>query len=786
MNLKNLKYSAICLLVYLFNTLTVTAINTNFSEFQPLDAAAQVQDFQFEGIQYRVLSEENAYVEVIAKSPKYIGSINIPTAVNHDGKTYAVKAIADYAFSFCDSLTQVNIAEGLTAIGYGAFSYCYGLEGISLPESITTIQDFAFGDSGLKHITIPNTVSELGDSSFSGCENLASAVLGTSITVINDMLFYDCPNLKTVEIPSSVISIGAYAFAVGGLTRIYIPNSVISIGDEAFASCHDLSFIHVDSSNPPSLGNDVFNVIGTQCILVPNGSKNQYLADENWRLFAAIIEVDAVLAGDFGSDLSYVFDAATLTLNINGNGSMGDFYFLEDNPWSNYISIIDSVYIQDGVKNIAAMAFDGATNLRSINLPNTITQIGYYAFSRTGLKNLMIPNSVTAIQDYAFSENLFLESIQLSEQINTIPAGAFYNCKQLLNCDIPASVTHINEHAFNACGLQTLQIPNHTKAIGGYAFAYCDSLSQINLGNELETIGDGAFYFCKNIKNINIPASTDSIGKYVFHYWNQLENIEVHPNNEYFVSIDGILYNKNQSTIMLCPEQKSGTYNFPESITHIAPGAFSNCNKLSFQDFPSGLKLIDDYAFESCKTLIKLNIPEGTDSIGTAAFANCTKLQEVKIPLSIQQIKDYAFAGCGALEMIEVAWENPIEIELNVFEDIDIQAITLHIPTNSLNNYINAKVWKNFNLLELIESNLKQVTNPVLTIFPNPFTDYIQVNGNETITKIIITDISGSEKLTIAPVQSNEKIRLQNLPVGIYCMEITTEAGRYQKKIIKR
>lgn len=786
MYFKNLENPAICLLVYLFNTLTVTAFNTNFSESQKLDVAAQVQDFQLDGIQYSILSEENACVEVIAKNPKYSGSINIPTAVNHDEKTYVVKAIADYAFSFCDSLTQVNIAEGLTAIGYGAFSYCYGLEEISLPESITTIQDFAFGDSGLKHITIPNTVSELGDSSFSGCDNLRSAVLGTSITAISDMLFYDCPNLKTVEIPSSVISIGAYAFAVGGLTRIYIPNSVISIGDEAFASCHDLSFIHVDSSNPPSLGNDVFNVIGTQCILVPNGSKNQYLSDKNWRLFSAIIEMDAVLAGYFGSDLSYVFDAATLTLNISGNGSMGNFYFLEDNPWSDYISIIDSVYVHNGVENIAAMAFDGATNLRFISLPITITQIGYYALSRTGLKNLMIPNSVTAIQDYAFSENPFLESIQLSEQLNTIPAGAFYNCKQLLNCNIPASVTHINEHAFNACGLQTLQIPNHTKAIGGYAFAYCDSLSQIDLGNELETIGDGAFYFCKNIKNIDIAARTDSIGKYAFHYCNQLENIEVHPNNEYFVSVDGVLYNKNQSTIMLCPEQKSGTYSFPESITHIAPGAFSGCNKLSFQDFPSGLKYIDDYAFEGSKTLVKLNIPEGTDSIGTAAFANCTKLQEIKIPLSIQQIKDYAFAGCGALETIEAAWENPIEIELNVFEDIDIQAITLHIPINSFNNYTNAKVWKNFNLTESIESSLRQVTNPVLTVFPNPFVDYIQVNVNETITEIIITDMFGNIKLTIAPVQSNEKIRLQNLSVGLYCMEIITEASRYQKKIIKQ
>ena len=146
----------------------------------------------------------------------YFGSVVIPKTVTYNGNTYSVTSIGDDAFSYCTSLTSINIPNSVTSIGDGAFWGCSGLTSINIPNSVTTIGSCAFGDcSNLPSITIPESMTSIGKQTFS---------------------YWD--GLKSISIPNSVKSIEEYAFfGCTGLTSITIPNSVTSIDNGAFENC---------------------------------------------------------------------------------------------------------------------------------------------------------------------------------------------------------------------------------------------------------------------------------------------------------------------------------------------------------------------------------------------------------------------------------------------------------------------------------------------------------------------------------------------------------------------
>ena len=126
-------------------------------------------------------------------------------------------------YSYCSSIKAVNIASGVTSIGYEAFSGCTSLTSVTIPDSVTSIGYSAFyGCSSLASVTIPDSVGNLGNSAFNGCTNLVSITIGNSVTSIGYRVFYGCSSLASVTIPDSVTSIGNYAFVkCTSLTDVY-------------------------------------------------------------------------------------------------------------------------------------------------------------------------------------------------------------------------------------------------------------------------------------------------------------------------------------------------------------------------------------------------------------------------------------------------------------------------------------------------------------------------------------------------------------------------------------
>lgn len=183
----------------------------------------------------------------------------------------SVTKIGSYAFSDCVNLTSIEIPKSVTEIEDNIFSGCYSLVSIEFPETVTRIGDFAFSRChSLTSIEIPESVTEIGQNAFSCCYNLASIEIPELVTEIRWAAFADCISLTSMEIPDSVTAIESYAFTdCENLTNIEIPDSITQIGDGVFDGCEQLTITVVRDSYAAQYAKD-------------NGIKYMYPDSNDW------------------------------------------------------------------------------------------------------------------------------------------------------------------------------------------------------------------------------------------------------------------------------------------------------------------------------------------------------------------------------------------------------------------------------------------------------------------------------------------------------------------------
>jgi len=168
-------------------------------------------------------------------------------------------------------------------------------------------------------------------------------------------------------------------------------------------------------------------------------------------------------------------------------------------------------------------------------------------------------------------------------------------------------VTSIGAGAFENCGnLTNVTIPNSVTNIGYVAFFGCTNLTSVTIPNSVTDIGVGAFILCYSLTNVTIPNSVTSIGNEAFGACLNLTAITVDTNNANYNSLNGVLFDKSQTTLVEYPAGGAGSYTIPNSVTNIGTDAFYGCDALT-----------------------KVTIGNSVTSIGSAAFYNCISLTGV-------------------------------------------------------------------------------------------------------------------------------------------------------------
>ena len=425
----------------------------------------------------------------------YATALSIPSTI--DG--YTVTKIGGSAFSY-SGLRAVTIPDSVTIIGDSAFYNCKALTSVSLPDSLTEIESSAFREcTGLTSVTIPDSVTEIGESAFSGCANLSNVKLSKTLKTLGSRAFKDCTALTSIVIPKTLERIeldGYYTGPFGGCTvlkTVTLESGMTKIAELLFYNCSSLESIVIPDS---------VTIIGDSAFYNCKALTSVSLPD-------SLTEIES----------SAFRECTGLT----------------------------SVMVPDSVTDMGTGVFANCTSLTNVTLPNIRQNIVASTFEGcTSLEKIVLPETVTAIRDSAFKNCTALKEIVWSKAPGLIEANAFYNCDALTEVEIPTTVTSVGDQAFYDCdSLTTVDFPDTVTKMGTKVFYDCDALTSVKLGSgitsipastfehcdvlesiviprRVTTIGNSAFKDCVKFTSITIPRSVTSIGSTAFSYLNKL------------------------------------------------------------------------------------------------------------------------------------------------------------------------------------------------------------------------------------------------------------------------
>ncbi len=493
-------------------------------------------------------------------------------------------------------------------------------------------------------------------------------------------------------------------------------------------------------------------------------------------------------SGSCGENVTWTYVEESQKLIISGSGPMEDYakstsvsaagVSINKQPWKSYREMIQVVEINDGVTTIGAGAFSGFIALTSVTIPNSVTSIGTGAFmsmynKSNGLTSVTIPSSVTSIGQNAFLIR-DLSSINVDEGNQTFKSvdGVLFS----------KDMSKLIVYPANKEG-ESYIIPNSVTSIENCAFARTKCTS-VTIPNSVTTIGENAF-FSTPISSYMIPSSVSSIGVDAFDLA-RCSSIDVEDGNLQYTSSDGVLFNKDMTTLICYPCRKSGeSYTIPNSVKAIDINAFHACYYLVSVSIPNSVTSIGESAFMDNDQIVSFDIPNSVTTIGRTAFGyskvltsmtipdhvtviensiltDCPSLTTVTLGSGVTSLGYSIFANSGNLKDVYCLAVDVPQTKSSTFEDAPIENMTLHVPAGSVDAYKAAERWSGFGSIVAIDESSEGETvalDPYVIWCEDNTTLYFLGNGddisNSSYKGHAITQMWHGETVTKMPENSD-------------------------------
>ena len=598
----------------------------------------------------------------------------------------------------------------VTSIGYSAFGHSANLTSVRIPTSVTTIGDGAFSDcSGLTSLTIPASVTHIGDAAFGTCQNLTGIIVASDNNAFSSrdgvlytkdgttLVAWPAGQAGGVTIASGVTSIGSRALSgCTSLTSVTIPASVTSIGGYAFERCTSLTSATIPSS-VTSIGDGAFlDCVSLTSVAIPTG-----VTSIPYRAFSGCTSLTAVS-------------------------------------------------MPDTVTAVGQWAFIFCTHLTTLSGLQPTASIGWDAFAYCNLRYMLEPGANTAPGDYLTYtiQSNYVRDILITGHNGTGTGVA------IPDTILGRPVVGIGADAFNThTRLESISIPDSVTFIGNAAFANCRNLRSIALPAGVTLIGFDAFHFCATLTSITLPASLRALvgGGFCFYGSSNLVAINVDPANEYFASVDGLLYDKALTSLLECPKSKEGVVVLPSTVTSIGT-AFANCTRLSRIVIPASVTSFVGGAFDNCPAVL--------ETTGSSPYA----------PSNVN--------GIGGDGQVQLSWTAPESDGGSAVTDYIIQYST------------NGSAWQTFSHAASISTSVAVtgLTNGTGYLFRVARVNDLGVSVYSTTSSAVMPAAVPSAPTNVLGVHGNGQVALSwtapvsngGLPITDYTIQYSTDGSSWQ------
>lgn len=502
----------------------------------------------------------------------------------------------------------------------------------------------------IKTLVIEEGITEIGACAFHSLYYLTEVKLPSTLEVVGFGAFIDCIRLEKLDYPDSVKTLYTSSYNEISVKKIVLPKSlekILPYAPMGYDELFDFNMcVYLESITVPK---EIGNIEAVIDITNPS-IRNIYNYSTE-----ALIKFDDYATGAWPSDES---TAEFFTV------SMGTALELIEYP-----EILEDDEAKTAYALNKLIEYYGEDYLDKISNPVYSDKVGkhvtVYCYRDSAQHIYCLENDINfeLIEEHTHKDtdsddscDICGESIIISGDFN---GNGFWNFNPTSGKLEISGVEEIPDYKVSKYApwyayrdqIKSVTIESGVVSIGDLAFYKCSKISDIQLPDSVERIGKYAFNGCDSIVTMNIPSSVKEIDSKAFHSCNGLVEFVVSENNEYYSSIDGVLFDKDVTVLVKFPLAKEvDEYNVPKTLQSIGADSFNGCmyiTKISFY-----AETIEENAFYGCENLEKVTIGGLVRTIEPYAFYNCKKLNELSVLSVDLTIGEWAFYKCDNLETI--------------------------------------------------------------------------------------------------------------------------------------